>query len=41
MGHYRTPTQNTAGDEFRADPIGRSGASAANRLTRSVVAVFQ
>jgi hypothetical protein len=24
MGHSRTPTQNTAGDGFPADPIGGS-----------------
>ena len=26
MGHSRTPTQNTAGDEFPTDPIDGSGA---------------
>ncbi len=28
MGHSRTPTQNTAGDGFPADPIGGTACSA-------------
>ena len=41
MGHSRTPTQNTAGDEFPADPIGgyarasyASGGGGASRMPR-------
>jgi hypothetical protein len=30
MGHSRTPTQNTAGDGFPADPIDGSGVADAH-----------
>ena len=34
MGHSRTPTQNTAGDGFPADPI--DGSAIAGKLSQKV-----
>ena len=33
MGHSRTPTQNTAGDGFPADPIDGSGPPRSGEIT--------
>ena len=41
MGHSRTPTQNTAGDGFPADPIGGTGALQAVTLGHAFGGPFE